>query len=730
MLEWALRYAQLGWRVFPVIPPNEDGSCPCRKPVCPSPGKHPGVKAWQNVATTDEAKIREWWASNPRYNIGLAMGIESGVLVLDADGAHGIEAAREKGLPITPSATTGREGGGTHYYFKCPVDMDARNFAGRIPGLDARANGGYVVAPPSRHASGVNYQWVDDPWDVEPAFVPDWLAEELGRAPAETVDGSQWIQGSRNEKMFSMGRSMRRTGLSELKVLEHLRAANIEYCKPPLDNDEIEQIAANVCREEYSRGPELMIGIEDVDLGQVETTGSHLRKNARSEMGTAECFVELFTGKLLWVPEWKQWFKWNGVYWAEDLSRAHYRAMMQTVRARAIGSGMLPSKEERQMLQTWALSMETNARIEGTLKVASTLPAMIAKAEDFDQDPMLVGMPNGTWDLRIGVLRDPDPADRITRVTAVGHDPDATCPLWEQTVADVFLGDEQKIGYFQRLAGYCITGLTREQMMSICHGHGRNGKSTLLATLRDVLGDYGGAGRWETFDADERSRVGDDLAALRGKRYVMVVENEQGGKLAESRVKSVTGGEPVTVRHLYGRDFEMRPEFKILLAVNHKPFIRGSDEGIWRRIHMLSFDAEFEGEGRDVDRQDRLREEMPGILGWILKGAAEYLAEGLKPPLSVVTATKEYRRESDIVGLWLEDNTKKSTNGKLVAQSELYGSYREWSQENGLKPMSSNALSRILTERGYERKRNSKGLAAYMGLEVLDRASFTLFDAG
>lgn len=183
MLAVALEMASYGWRVLPVYPPV-DGRCPCSNPACDTPGKHPALSKWQTRATTDEAQIREWWSLWPAYNVGIATGRDSDLLALDADGMAGLAEVSKRGVPPSPMVQTGRAGGGMHHYFSCPQDFDARNFAGKVPGLDARANGGYVLAPDSKHVSGETYTWVvkpDGPLPEPPQWLIDLLKQDRSR---------------------------------------------------------------------------------------------------------------------------------------------------------------------------------------------------------------------------------------------------------------------------------------------------------------------------------------------------------------------------------------------------------------------------------------------------------------------------------------------------------------------------------------------------------------------
>ncbi len=727
LLDVALEMASHGWRVFPVFAPKPDGSCSCSSDECRKAGKHPAITKWQERATTDTAQINTWWEHWPNANVAIATGKASNLLVLDADGPKGQMEIDQRGTPLAPSVRTGRVDGGTHFYFTCPSDFDARNFASELPGLDARANGGYVIAAGSKHETGHTYHWVVKPTDVSPPEPPKWFVNVLKKlSSAKTGEsGNRLIEGGRNDALFGMARAMRRNGQSEESVLASISRVNREDCKPPLPEHEIVTLVASACKGEYGVGPDLTARIEDPDLGAVETTGKFLREIPLTEAGNAECFTELYGGAFRYIPEWRRWFKWNKSIWAEDKSMAHKRGMLMTVRARGMAAALIPDQEQRKAFLSWARSQETNSRINGALALAAVLPSVSAQAEQFDVDQWSLGMKGMTWDLKEGRGRPPRMGDYITRTVGTNYDAAERCPLWHKVLDDVFLGDKEMVAYFKRAVGYSLTGVNSEQVMFICVGSGANGKSTILGTIRDVFGTYAASARFETFDADVKSTTGDDLAALRGKRLVLVIEADLQRKLAEGRIKQVTGGtDLITCRHLYGQDFSYRPEFKIWMAVNHKPTIRGQDEGIWRRIHLVPFNAHFGDSTRDPFLDEKLRKELPGILNWALEGAVEWRETGLKPPEQVMQATKEYRQESDIIGLWLADCAAEDPKAETT-QAEVYMSYRNWAGENGQRPMSANMLGRALTERGMARGTNKKRKTTYKGIAITE-ASWSL----
>jgi putative DNA primase/helicase len=271
------------------------------------------------------------------------------------------------------------------------------------------------------------------------------------------------------------------------------------------------------------------------------------------------------------------------------------------------------------------------------------------------------------------------------------------------------------IGYIQRAVGYCLTADMREQKVFLLHGGGANGKSVFLDVLTKLMGDYAGNASFETFDANRRSENTNDLAALRGKRLITVIETEDGKRLAEARIKSVTGQDPVTCRFLYAEPFTYYPTYKIWLAMNHLPAIRGTDKGIWRRIQLIPFTQDFSGH-EDKTLSTTLRSELDGILQWALEGLRQWWIRGLDTPDIVTNATSKYRSESDQVGRWIGD-TMVQVSSVSESAAHVYQCYKTWCESNGETAMSQNKLGRILSEKGFDQA-NIRNQRTWIGLGI------------
>jgi putative DNA primase/helicase len=285
---------------------------------------------------------------------------------------------------------------------------------------------------------------------------------------------------------------------------------------------------------------------------------------------------------------------------------------------------------------------------------------LAATIDQWDADPWQLNTPQGVVDLTIGQARPHIPEDYFTKITAVG--PRGNCPRFLSFLERITGGDSELVAYIQRVLGYGLTGLTREHALFFGYGTGANGKSVLLSTVAGVLGDYHKAAPIETFTASNADRHPTDLASLRGARLVTATETEEGRRWAESRIKQLTGGDTVAARFMRQDFFEYRPQFKLIIAGNHKPSLRSVDEAIRRRFHLIPFAVTIPPEERDSDLADKLKAEWPGILAWMIEGCVEWQAECLRPPAAVVEATDAYLTAEDAMAAWLDEKCERDQN--------------------------------------------------------------------
>jgi putative DNA primase/helicase len=331
-------------------------------------------------------------------------------------------------------------------------------------------------------------------------------------------------------------------------------------------------------------------------------------------------------------------------------------------------------------------------------------------------------MQNGVYSLPNAFVSEGKPEDLLTKQTNVSYDSDADCPLWESFFDDIFSGDETVKRYVQKALGLSLSGDMSEQAFFICYGDGANGKSTLLNTVRKVMGDYARTTSFQTFDADSRNEYGNDMADLTGCRFVTAIESEQNKKLAEARVKTITGGDDISCRFLYGQLFTYTPSYKVWLAVNHKPQVRGADHGIWRRLHLIPFNVRFGPSGSkpiDKDLEHKLAAEFPGIFNWLVKGYQLWKAEGLTKPKAIEEASLDYQSENDTVARWIAEECE--LGDYRVEAGEAYKAFREWIIAQGEAQRfvpNMTFWGHRMTEKAFQRGKNGKGRSEYRGFRV------------
>lgn len=443
--------------------------------------------------------------------------------------------------------------------------------------------------------------------------------------------------------------------------------------------------------------------------------GGHAVQPARTDLGNAELFVAEHSTSFRWVAENRRWLVWHRDRWRADVTKAVERAAKQTVKDMLPRAAEIETDDDRAKAAKWAATSQGEARINALLALARTEKPIVVTANDLDAHPYLLSCANGTLDLSTSTLRPADPADLLTRGTDVPYDPHAKCPRFERFLTEVFDSDTNVIAFLQRLVGYCLTGDTREHLIAVLHGTGCNGKSTLLETLKQLLGDLAVTAAFDTFTRTRGDRgPRNDLARLRGARLVTASESGEGRRLDEATVKEITGGDTIAVRFLYGEHFELKPNFKLLLTTNHRPRVDGDDDAVWRRLRLIPFDQSFEGR-EDHDLPAKLTAELPGILAWAVRGCTDWQHQGVGQAGAVTRATTEYRTEEDTLGAFLADRC--AFSGETAA-TDLRTAYEDWCRELGERPLSGVALGKRLARRGITSRRGAKGTRIYVGIEV------------
>ncbi len=430
-----------------------------------------------------------------------------------------------------------------------------------------------------------------------------------------------------------------------------------------------------------------------------------------TDLGNAKRLVAHHGQDLRYCHPWKRWLTWDAVRWCPDKTGAVQALAKDTVLGIYEEARAEPDPDRRPALAKHAAKSEADARITAMLSLAESEPGIPVLPDALDADPWLLNCENGTLDLRTGQLRPHDRADLITKVIPVAYDPAATCLTWETFLDRIMAENPNLIGFLQRTVGSALTGDASDQVIFILYGTGANGKSAFLKVVAALLGEYALWTPAETFLLWRAEAIRNDLARLRGVRFVASTETEEGAKLAEGIVKRTTG-DTITARFLHQEYFDFPPTHKAFLAVNHRPTIKGTDHAIWRRIRLIPFIVTIPDEEQDPWLPDRLREELPGILNWALAGCREWQERGLNTPEEVRTATQGYRSDMDVLGAFVEECCTVGDTLSVTAK-DLYKAYADWAKDAGERTMTKKSFGTRLGEKGFSRRRTNRGHTWY-----------------
>jgi putative DNA primase/helicase len=433
-----------------------------------------------------------------------------------------------------------------------------------------------------------------------------------------------------------------------------------------------------------------------------------------TDLGNARRFVAQHGDDVRYCHPWARWLHFDGNRWRPDQDgEVERRAKGTVVSIYAEASNPELSEADRKRIAGHAKSSESESRIRAMLGLARSEPGIPVPPDRLDADPYLLGCGNGTVDLRTGKLRRPDRADLLTRGTNVPFEPNARCPRWLRCLEEVFDGDRELIAFVKRWIGYTLTGATSEHVLAVLYGTGRNGKTTIVETVKRLLGDLAAAAPFDTF-ARVRGDRGprNDLARLHRVRMVAASESGKGRRLDEATVKQLTGGDTIAARFLYSEYVEFRPEFKLWLVTNHRPRVDGGDDAIWARLRLIPFEVSFKGR-EDRQLEATLADELPGILRWAVEGCVEWQRDGLGTAPAVDAATDEYREDEDVLGAFLAERCERE--GEVEA-AELRRAFEEFCREVGEDPPTASVLGKELANRGVTR--GGKGRRIYRGVSL------------
>ena len=418
-----------------------------------------------------------------------------------------------------------------------------------------------------------------------------------------------------------------------------------------------------------------------------------------TDLGNAQRLLMRHGHEMRYSPAENAWYVWDGQVWVKHgneatapMGRAAHAMQMIKNEAATLADG--------QDLFKHAMKSQGSDRIKAALNLLRMTPQIAVDPSDWDRQPELVNVENGTLQLRSQTLREFDADDYMTARMPVVYEPSAKCPNFDRFIADV-VPDVDLRRYVQKWLGYGLTGLTREQIFLFLFGSGQNGKSTLINVIRDIMGKQlhtSISSRTIMDDPNKNSALA--MVPFVSPRAVTMTEGKENARFDEELIKAVTGGDDIVARRHYELEFSFKPQLKLTIAANHKPKITGTDKGIWRRVRLVPFEQQIVKV--DPDLPAKLANEKSGILNWMLLGLAAYYAEGLKTPQAVLDATAEYQKDSDVLGIFLEECCVKDAGAKLNG-GVLYKTYADWCELNGNRPLANNHLANKIKERGFEK---------------------------
>jgi putative DNA primase/helicase len=434
-----------------------------------------------------------------------------------------------------------------------------------------------------------------------------------------------------------------------------------------------------------------------------------MQANLVTEDAAAQQFSRLYAGRLRYDHSVGSWYEWTGACWQQNCTRLAFHW------ARELARELVASEPDR---VRYVSSKTGFAR--GVEAFSQADPTFAVTADLWDRDPFQLGTPGGTVDLRTGILRAAHPDNGITKLSAVAPSETSACPRWRQFLHEACGGDVDRVRFLQMLFGYALTGDTREHALFFIHGPGGNGKSVFLNVLAAILGAYATTAPMETFTQGKFDRHPTELALLKGARLVTASETEEGRSWAESRIKSLTGGDTISARYMRQDFFNFVPQFKLIITGNHKPVLNNVDDAARRRFNIIPFIHKPMTPDRDLER--KLRAEYPEILRWAIEGCLDWQRYGLVKPASVSAETDAYFSDQDLLAQWLEDecDLDLGNDWKWESVANLFASWSSYLVRAGERPSSKKSFSESLVRRGLiPCKKERSTVRAFEGVRLL-----------
>jgi putative DNA primase/helicase len=644
---------------------------------------------------------------------------------LDFDGTHARDAWEKTGIELPETGKYRTRSGGEHLVYrasrllrKTPIKRKVRivsiacgcadeDGSPKPCGVDLLLRG-IAVLPPSGNGAykeSRNYP-VESAVELPDAIVKLAKSQQK-QAKEKTTSGEGRIkQGERKATACSLAGSMRARGMSIEAIRAALRADSEQRFDPPLDDDEIEDVLKSAAKWN-----------EDEPLNL-------------TDLGNAARFAKLNADAVLYSAQRKKWLLWSGNRWRWDETGAIFDRAEKTVKSIYTEAAQQNDKDRRQALNSHAAKSEARGKIEAMLALAQARPEIRISLDALDRRRDLINCRGATIDTTDGRAGAPRREDLLTLRAGARYDADALCPRWEKFLTEITDEDDSLAQFLQRSVGYCLTGDTSEQCFWVLYGNGSNGKTTFINVILRLLGDYATQIKTEVL-IETRYDASKDyhLAALAGKRFVAACESKMGQKLASNLLKQASGSDLITARRPFEQPFSFYPEFKLWLSTNQRPSIDDSSDAMWRRIHAVPFTAKFlkaseapqgyDGPLVDTELPEQLKAELPGILNWAIEGCLEWRKRRLDPPKVVRNATRQYREDEDVLGLFLADCCERIDDPEqFETAKDLYQRFCNWAKENNERPWRQRDFAPALVAQGFKKDRTRKTGRIWRGIKL------------
>jgi putative DNA primase/helicase len=441
--------------------------------------------------------------------------------------------------------------------------------------------------------------------------------------------------------------------------------------------------------------------------------------SARTDLANAKRLIALHGDKLRWCEPWSKWLIWDGRRWAIDDSRAHEllaKDIADRIWCEAVKLISEGARDSASALISFAKATASSKGIASMLSLARSEAGISIVPQALDRRPTLLNFTNGTLDLELGILSPHDRTHLITKLVPHEYVPDAKAPRWVEFLDTIFAHNTRMIEFVQRLLGSALRGDVVEHILPIFYGKGANGKTVLVETLLDVVGsDYSCKGVADLLLSKRNDSHPTERADLHGTRFVFCVETDEERQLAEGLVKELTGGDTIKARRMREDFWSFKPSHTAFLVTNHKPEVRGTDHGLWRRLRLVPFTVTIPLDKQDKQLAEKLKLEAHGILAWLVQGYMAWKRDGLGEPPEVSAATDEYRNRMDVLAAFIDECCDVARDVQ-ERSAELYAAYAVWCHSRGEKPKSERVFGESMTEREFGRK-HSNG-TWYVGIEL------------